>query len=122
MGPYGPIRALWAHMGPNPDRAPTRTGPQPGPGPGNKFLVNPFVGPPIVHVLVLEGMADAKEPDTERNRKGPPATSTLIPSTGKRGDYQSGHIYLEIPRKTYFYLFLGIFKVILIKYLNFWSK
>ena len=30
MGPYGPIRALWAHVGPNPDRAPTRTGPQPG--------------------------------------------------------------------------------------------
>jgi len=26
---FGPIRA---HMGPNPDRAPTRTGPQPGPG------------------------------------------------------------------------------------------
>ena len=26
MGPYGPIRALWAHMGPNPDY-----GPQPGP-------------------------------------------------------------------------------------------
>ena len=24
-GPYGPI---WAHMGPNPDQAPTRTGPQ----------------------------------------------------------------------------------------------
>ena len=23
---------MWAHMGPNPDRAPTRTGPQPGPG------------------------------------------------------------------------------------------
>ena len=22
-GPYGPIRALWVHMGPNPDRAPT---------------------------------------------------------------------------------------------------
>ena len=32
-GPYGPLRALWAHMGPNPDPAPTRTGPQPGPGP-----------------------------------------------------------------------------------------
>ena len=30
---YGPIRALWAHMGPNPGRAPTRTGPQPGLGP-----------------------------------------------------------------------------------------
>ena len=29
-GPYGPIRV---RMGPNPDRAPTRTGPQPGPGP-----------------------------------------------------------------------------------------
>ena len=29
MGSYGPIRA---HMGPNPDRAPTRTGPQPGLG------------------------------------------------------------------------------------------
>ena len=28
---YGPIRAIWAHMGPNPERAPTRTGPQPGP-------------------------------------------------------------------------------------------
>ena len=27
-------RILWAHMGPNPDRAPTRTGPQPGLGPG----------------------------------------------------------------------------------------
>ena len=26
MGP------IWAHMGPNPDRAPTRTGPQAGPG------------------------------------------------------------------------------------------
>ena len=32
-GPYGPIRA---HMGPNPDRAPTRTGPQPGPGLASK--------------------------------------------------------------------------------------
>ena len=29
-GPYGPISA---HMGPNPDRSPTRTGPQPGLGP-----------------------------------------------------------------------------------------
>ena len=26
-------RIFWAHMGPNPDRALTRTGPQPGPGP-----------------------------------------------------------------------------------------
>ena len=33
LSKIGPIRALWAHMGPNPDRAPTRTGPQPGPGP-----------------------------------------------------------------------------------------
>ena len=30
--------------------------------------------------------------------------------------------YLGIPRKTYFYLFFGIFGVILIKYLGFWSK
>ena len=29
---YGPIRPICAHMGPNADRAPTRTGPQPGPG------------------------------------------------------------------------------------------
>ena len=30
-GPYGPIYGpIRAHMGPNPDRAPTRTGPQPG--------------------------------------------------------------------------------------------
>ena len=30
--PYGPIYGpIRAHMGPNPDRAPTRTGPQPGP-------------------------------------------------------------------------------------------
>ena len=45
-GLYGPIRA---HMGPNPDRAPTRTEPQPGlgpnPGPGrfcsdSGFLLN----------------------------------------------------------------------------------
>ena len=38
-GPYGPIRAhIWAHkgpyMGPNPDRAPTRTGPAHGTEPG----------------------------------------------------------------------------------------
>ena len=33
-----PVRALWAHMGPNPDRAPTRTGPLPGPGP--RLLIN----------------------------------------------------------------------------------
>ena len=36
--------------------------------------------------------------------------------------YHPGHIYLEVPRKTYFYLFLGIFGAILIKYLGFWSK
>ena len=44
-GPYGPIRALWAHMGPNPDRAPTRTGPQPGLGP------NPGPGLPETYKL-----------------------------------------------------------------------
>ena len=33
MGPHGPIYGpIRAHMGPNPDRAPTLTGPQPGPG------------------------------------------------------------------------------------------
>ena len=36
LSKIGPIRALWAHMGPNSDRAPTRTGPQPGPGLGFK--------------------------------------------------------------------------------------
>ena len=40
---YGPIRA---HMGPNPDRAPTRTGPQPGLGP------NPDWAP---HGLIILG-------------------------------------------------------------------
>ena len=29
---------------------------------------------------------------------------------------------VENPRKTYFYLFVGIFGVFLIKYLGFWSK
>ena len=33
LNKIGTIWALWAHMGPNLDRAPTRTGPQPGPGP-----------------------------------------------------------------------------------------
>ena len=37
------LRALWAHMGPNPNRAPTRTGPQPGPGPSDKFFFVPVL-------------------------------------------------------------------------------
>ena len=45
------------------------------------------------------------------------------PMTKKESDdYHPGHIYLEIPRKTYFYLFLGILGVILIRYLSFWLK
>ena len=41
-----------------------------------------------------------------------------------RGQSQAaqGPVTLGIPRKTYVYLFLGIFEIILIKYLGFWLK
>ena len=53
--------------------------------------------------------------------KGPGMLHMYRARQGER-HYHPGHIYLEIPRKTYFYLFFLIFGVILIKYLSFWSK
>ena len=52
----------------------------------------------------------------------PHAAASCVMAREESDDYHPGHIYLEIPRKTYFYLFFAIFGVILIKYLGFWLK